>query len=213
MGQDPPPKNGYERRKQRKRAQILAAATEILRRQGISRVSVAQIADHAGVSQVTIYNHFGDKAGLVEAVLVGVAEQRIEAYREILKADAPWSERLARVVRDKRRLLRDFHGEYMPTMYRQYPEIVARLRDMQLTARDSLTIPFLEEGRKLGCVPAGVTNEVVMSYLEVVMRGFDSSPDVVDRIAEDPKIFDQIHDLILYGLVRRDGESMERSSP
>ena len=107
MGQDPPPPNGYERRKQRKRAQILAAATEIFRRQGISRVSVAQIADHAGVSQVTIYNHFGDKAGLVEAVLVGVAEQRIEAYREILKADAPWSERLARVVRDKRRLLRD----------------------------------------------------------------------------------------------------------
>ena len=196
-----PIQNGYERRKNRKREQILCAAVELFKEKGFSHVSVSGIAERAGVSQVTIYNHFRDKYHLVEAAVLRIAQEKIEEYRGILFSDAPWMERLRTAILDKRKSLRDFRGELLDTLYREYPELLKELRDRELRAREAITYPFLDEGRRLGHVPRDISNEAVAAYLQVVMRGFDESPDVLQRVAEAPELFDQIYDLITYGLV------------
>ena len=58
---------GYERRKQQKRDQIIRSAIELFREHGIKKTTVQEIATAAAVSQVTIYNHFGDKHQLVSS--------------------------------------------------------------------------------------------------------------------------------------------------
>ena len=75
----------------------------MFREKGFSRVSINQIADKAGVSQVTIYNHFGDKYHLVEAAVMRISEEKIDEYRSILLGDGPWIERLRTVIVDKKR--------------------------------------------------------------------------------------------------------------
>ncbi len=194
--------SGYERRKSRKRAQILAAAMELFKEKGVSQVSVAQVAQRAGVSQVSIYNHFRDKHGLVETAFTRLTEEKTEEYRRILRSEAPWIERLRTVVRDKKKTLRDFRGELLETIYREYPDLIRRLAEAKLRVRESLTYPFLDEGRRLGHVPAEVCNEAVEAYLRIIMRGFDESPDIHHRTAEEPGLMDQIYDLTLFGLVR-----------
>lgn len=67
-----------ERQKQ-KRATILAGATEVFRLEGFEAASMDRIAEVSGVSKRTIYNHFGSKDALFEAVveaLVGVVVSR-----------------------------------------------------------------------------------------------------------------------------------------
>lgn len=194
--------NGYERRKSRKRAQILTAATELFRENGFSHVSINQIADKANVSQVTIYNHFGDKYHLVEAVVMRIANEKIDEYRSILSGDGPWIERLRTVIVDKKKTLRDYRGEYLETLYSEYPDLVREVRTMQLSAREGITYPFLDEGRELGYVPADVSNDAVATFLQVVMRGFDESKDILHRFGEDPELFDQVFDVLTFGLVR-----------
>jgi AcrR family transcriptional regulator len=51
----------------RSRLRILAAARELLET-GEAPPSVARVAGLAGVSRVTVYNHFGSRAGLVDAL-------------------------------------------------------------------------------------------------------------------------------------------------
>jgi AcrR family transcriptional regulator len=53
---------------ERTRAKILRAAGELFYREGTT-VSVDDIARRAATSKLTVYRHFGDKAGLLEAVL------------------------------------------------------------------------------------------------------------------------------------------------
>jgi TetR/AcrR family transcriptional repressor of mexJK operon len=50
-----------------KRAAIIAAASDRFMRDGFAATSIEQVAADAGVSKVTIYNHFGDKRGLFSA--------------------------------------------------------------------------------------------------------------------------------------------------
>jgi AcrR family transcriptional regulator len=52
------------------RGQILAAAEECIRAQGMARVTTKDIARQAGCSEGSIYNHFADKLDLFRAVIV-----------------------------------------------------------------------------------------------------------------------------------------------
>jgi AcrR family transcriptional regulator len=51
-----------------RRAQIMAAALRVFADRDASDVAFEQIADAAGVSRALVYNYFGDRAGLLEAV-------------------------------------------------------------------------------------------------------------------------------------------------
>lgn len=52
-----------------KRAAILEAATRSFFRNGFAATSIEQVAAEAGVSKVTVYNHFGDKRALFTAAV------------------------------------------------------------------------------------------------------------------------------------------------
>ncbi len=47
---------------------ILHAAKDLFAQKGFSNISTKQIANKAGVNEVTLFRHFGTKAGLYEAV-------------------------------------------------------------------------------------------------------------------------------------------------
>ena len=70
-------------RQRQKRAAILAGATEVFRLEGFDAASMDRIAEVSSVSKRTIYNHFGSKDALFEAVVealvaVMVSRKQIE---------------------------------------------------------------------------------------------------------------------------------------
>jgi AcrR family transcriptional regulator len=64
-----------DRRRSDKRRDLLDGALEVFAADGYARASIDAIARAAGVSSRTIYNQFGDKAGLFEAVIVDSARR------------------------------------------------------------------------------------------------------------------------------------------
>lgn len=68
-----------------KRKAIAQAARVVFGREGYSRASVDAIADQAGVSKRTIYNHFTDKEHLFHTVALEGAHQVSEAIAEIME--------------------------------------------------------------------------------------------------------------------------------
>lgn len=58
-----------------KRDAIITAATRAFFDNGFAATSIEQIAADAGVSKVTVYNHFGDKRGLFTAAIEAVCSQ------------------------------------------------------------------------------------------------------------------------------------------
>ena len=54
---------------QRTRAHVLDAARDFVEQHGVEQLSMRRLADEAGVSVRTLYNHFGDKEGLLAALI------------------------------------------------------------------------------------------------------------------------------------------------
>jgi AcrR family transcriptional regulator len=57
-----------ERNRRTQRGLILDAARALFRQRGVEAVTMADVAEHAKVARATVFNHFGSKYALVEAI-------------------------------------------------------------------------------------------------------------------------------------------------
>src|SRR5713226_4217032 len=76
--------NRFERRRERTRQELLAAATRVLAEKGLDRTKVTDIAAAADVGVGTFYLHFPDKEALFDAVVeetVGRLKKAVDTAR------------------------------------------------------------------------------------------------------------------------------------
>jgi AcrR family transcriptional regulator len=69
----------------RNRRRILAAAARLIEQRGVEAVSMEAIASEAGVGKGTVFRRFGDRSGLVMALL----DERTKEFQEGLIRGAP----------------------------------------------------------------------------------------------------------------------------
>jgi len=69
----------------RNRAAVLDAADVLFRAEGAGHVTLARVAESAGVGKATVLRHFGSLTGMVEAVLA----PRVGALREAASSGPP----------------------------------------------------------------------------------------------------------------------------
>lgn len=65
----------------RKRAAVLSAGRDLFLGEGYERTSVDAVAARAGISKRTVYDYFGDKDGLYDAVITEVAAEIVDTMR------------------------------------------------------------------------------------------------------------------------------------
>lgn len=77
-----------------KRARILQAAKSIFLKMGYHATSMDQIAKEAGVTKLTVYNHFQDKANLFTCAIEESCEESIRAKQFELTAESDFRQTL-----------------------------------------------------------------------------------------------------------------------
>jgi AcrR family transcriptional regulator len=70
----------------RNREKVLAAARELFEQRGVANVAIDEIARAAGVAKGTVFHRFGDRAGLVMAL---VDDEERALQERILRGDPP----------------------------------------------------------------------------------------------------------------------------
>lgn len=70
---------------------LLDAASDLLAARGFQGLRMIEVASRAGVSRQTVYNEFGNKEGLAQAVAAHRTAEYLEGVRTRLEADGePW---------------------------------------------------------------------------------------------------------------------------
>ena len=97
MASPPNPRSGRSRRVPRTRREprasarqaVLAATEALLLEGGSESVSIRRVSARCGYSAPTIYHHFGDKNGLIDAVLERRFRHMLELMQAIPREDDP----------------------------------------------------------------------------------------------------------------------------
>jgi AcrR family transcriptional regulator len=72
---------------QRRRSQLLDVTKEVVGREGFHAVTIEGVARLAGVSRPVVYEHFGDLAGLLEALIDRLAADALAQLASVLPSD------------------------------------------------------------------------------------------------------------------------------
>lgn len=78
-----------ERKAQKTKAQLVAAARRLFAKQGFAATSTGEILRKAGVTRGALYHHFVDKAALFEAVCTELHKEAVAAIADVTGDDVP----------------------------------------------------------------------------------------------------------------------------
>jgi AcrR family transcriptional regulator len=163
---------------------ILEAATELFSTRGYAGAGVDKLAERSGIAKTAIYYHFGNKEGLLAAVLERAAGQWIEGIEQAVRqaGDDP-IQRLDRALAGMRAML-----EERPWIYNLFqilaleiadekPEIGATLSAILAKARQAIVDGFNEAlGTQLP--QAEVLATVLLATLDGISLGLQIQADV-----------------------------------
>jgi TetR/AcrR family transcriptional regulator, mexJK operon transcriptional repressor len=152
-----------------KRVAITAAALRLFERDGFARTSVDAIADEAGVSKRTIYNHYGDKQTLFLTLVRDTYRSLIEAVSAMMDASLSDLADEADVVHG----ITEFSRE-LALLAALSPERQSLIRLMMTEA------PHFPELRAEQLRPRGITVALAERLAKLAARGLLDVPDPED---------------------------------
>jgi len=190
--------NGFELRRKKKKMDLYKAALELFSQFGIQKVSIAEIAKKANVSQVTIYNYFGNKSGLVKYIVMEKMNEIALSFQPLLDSDLPFPEKMEKLLFEKQDTSKMFRDKgFMESVSVQDPEIQEYLEEYAQTKAYPLMLGLLEQGRKEGYVNPDICIEAIMAYINAI-RDATNKPEFL-RI-ENQKMMLDLASLFFYGL-------------
>lgn len=192
---------GYEKRTEAKKRAIVAAARELFTERGVKDVGVSEIAAKAHVSQVSIYNYFGDKNALAREVMNAFLDQAVREYDEILDRDLPFPEKL-RIIMEKKH---DKVIEAGRSHFSAYAWEDRTLRQTFWEAADSKSSRiyerFIELGKREGAIDETIPDEAVLRFLRLSLSVMQD-PGYPET---DPEFKLGIFRMFMYGFLGKDG--------
>jgi len=129
------------RRKAHTRARIIAAAREVLLKEGAG-ASIETIAARAGVARASVFNQFGNKDRLVEAVIEETFRRLLGGMARV-PANLPLREALLRYSRNYVRMALDADAIGLSRLAMFHREQFPRLGNVAYQIGFSMTVPVL----------------------------------------------------------------------
>lgn len=191
---------------------ILETAWKMIRRHGINKTNLDDVARTAMVAKATIYNYFGSK----DQVYKEAIDRRIGFMAEHLSQTvAPLSsplEKLHAFIRESLQMAREeaFLFTEGPFQSERFMSKFAPARERFFTAQEQLLQGILEQGVREGLFPAqNITS--VSKFIGYFLRGFSPASGTENNPAtgqkDIPKEAASLFDLLCHGLLFKEGKT------
>ncbi len=188
--------NGFERRTERKKADIRQAAIRLFSEQGIRKVSIAEIAAEAKVSQVSIYNYFGSKKALVRDVFAVFMEEQWQDFERLLGSPMPFLEKIRRLIFGKTEVAMRLNMEFIRSA--NDPVVQGYIETYSNEKMLPMLIRLIEQGQREGKVNPGISAEAILLYIRM-FRESASRPDMLTEANRE--MWTDLISLFFYGLI------------
>jgi AcrR family transcriptional regulator len=169
---------------------ILRAAEECVRRWGLRRVSMSDVATEAGVSRGSVYRYFPDRDALIQAVLERVAEAHVAEAEPSVRKQPTLAGKVAEaavfvrhLADDERRLgLHEHPGEPALATLRlaSTPTMFARWVDFW--------IPFLDAARAEGEVRADLDVRQASEWIMRILISLVTVPSAIVDLGDPEQL-------------------------
>ena len=179
---------------------ILDAAELCIRRYGLRRVSMGDVAQAASLSRGSVYNHFHDREALIDAVLERTADRFVAESEELVRRRRT----LAAQVAEAAAFIRTHQDDPLLVLTAGEESLIASL----LTARiDGLVArwvefwqPYLEDAERRGEVRAGLDRRAAAEWIVRLRLSLVIMPSTVVDLDDPVAVRGYVQQFVVRGL-------------
>jgi AcrR family transcriptional regulator len=178
--------NGYERRTQEKKTQVLEATFHLMNTDaGIENLTMDDIAKNANVGKTSIFKYFGSKENLFHEVFKYYLNSLGETAKEIMAENKPFEETLIAMSQNKIKYLekinKQFYLDLMDFVTKKGDDGVSLMMKQYIKESYNIMLDLFHRGRKEGKVDLKYSDEFLMVYFQAIVEGI-SSPHIYPKI-------------------------------
>lgn len=191
--------DGFEKRREQKKRDILEAALALFMEYGIQKVSITEIAKKANVSQVTIYNYFESKDNLVRLVFKFYVDEIWDEQKHLLVNDLPFNEKIKKIIFEKGIAANQISERFFQDFMKDYASGQSYVEEVYQKEALPLFIKLFNEGREQGYIDSEISDEAILFYLKMFQEYLQREDVAIMTlpIAED------LTKLFFYGIAGR----------
>lgn len=159
--------DGFQRRREQKENAILQAALTLFMDAGVHKVSIAEIAAKANVSQVTIYKYFESKDNLTQLVLKFYVDQIWEEQKKQLNSDLPFLDKIKQITFSKSDYANQFNSQFFQYFMNDYSTGKSYVEEIYTKEAIPRMIALFNEGKEQGYIDQNMSSEAILVYMQM----------------------------------------------
>ncbi len=182
---------------------IVFSALKTFLRQGVKRSSLTDVAYEAGVTRITVYRHFGEKQGLVEAVcrqVAGIFQRAAEG--DPTDSTAQIDVRLKRLAEELARLPPGNFWARFEEIRRLYPAVYEEFRGARENALDQIFEQAVTAASREHELRAGINLQVAKAMFRACIAGLIENPALIAANISQAEICDTVIAVLRHGMLK-----------
>ncbi|MBB6732185.1 TetR/AcrR family transcriptional regulator [Cohnella zeiphila] len=204
--------NGFEKRAERIKEKIKSTVFRMLQTWEPKKIRIADIAAEAGVSQVTIYNYFGSKEGLIRETFRDYVGRSVRDFEEFIGSGPSMKEVISYALQYDKLMYRAFSPEMVKQLVIDDSEIAREVDEMYRSRILPFMERFIEEGRRRGEISAKVSTQTIMTYIGIMYNQMQASLDLMQKSGDPEKFLEEAVHLFFYGICGAEPEAGETAA-
>lgn len=165
------------KRKEKKKLDILNAASLAFSTNGYKNTSIAEIAKEANSSQVTLYKYFPSKIELAREVMIKMIVDGYAGYNQRLEeSDLSFKEKIESILNFGSSEVEHINADFMSFMIDEFQGSNGDDRVMKAydDGKEHFWKNILKQGRAEGDISDDIKDEVILMYVDMILTYFMS---------------------------------------
>ncbi|WP_404352014.1 TetR/AcrR family transcriptional regulator [Sutcliffiella horikoshii] len=189
--------DGFQRRREQKKQDILEAALALFMEYGVQKVSISEIAQKANVSQVTIYNYFESKHKLTSDVFGYYINKTSEDFEKLIHSNIPFPEKIKQIIFNKKEISKQIHEEFYHFMMKEYATEGNIIEKIYVEKALPYFAKLFEEGKEQGYVDPNLSQEAILFYVQM-LKDYMQREEVYQKVLP---LTEEITNIFFYGII------------
>ncbi|SDI97778.1 TetR/AcrR family transcriptional regulator [Natribacillus halophilus] len=196
--------NGFEKRRNEKKIQIIHALTDLIWTRSLREIGVREIAERAGVSPASIYNFFGSKEELAKQVFYQVTEEVTDELKHLIDdEELTYKEKIKKIFYSSSERQEMLKSEGLKNFTFEDPSFKQHVDELIHKHTIPMFVKLIEQGKAEGKISHGVSARAIMMYADAISVMM-SNPEARENM--DVGLRKEMTHLFMYGVFGNEAE-------
>ena len=186
--------NKYEIRTNQKKNSIIQSALKLFSEKGFTDTSMKEIAALANVSQVSIYNYFASKDGLVVECAKIIMKDTFQNMKELLTKDMNYKDKLTNALSECSNQISLSLTDYFSHVALSDSALFNLLTESINEMKKEIYFDFIELGKREKAIDPSIPSDIIIKVIDSLNK--------IELNKEAPEEdMNGIYHLFLYGII------------